>query len=300
MPPSNITVVGSLNSDLVTVTDRLPGAGETLASRSFSMLPGGKGANAAVAAARLSHCKPLEPAEVPKQERASDDVDGIRVRMVGCVGNDQFGQPLIDAMRRNQVDASGIRVSEGATGVSVIVVEAELGQNRILFNPGANYHLKPDDFLSLESLKEGPAGAWPDLVVAQLEIRRETVAQVLATAGRAGVATLLNPAPASALPMEVYASVTHLILNETEAATLTGRREEDLGGVQAWQEVVYDFLRRGVQNAVLTLGEKGAFYASKDGSHGHVEAQKGVKVVDTTGAGYVSSTPAQSLLLTII
>ena len=285
MAPSYIVVVGSLNMDLVSVTDRVPGAGETLASHSFSTLPGGKGANAAVAAARVSHPKPR--AESSTHGAAPHSESDVLVRMVGCVGDDHFGTPLLDAMARNQIDVSGVRTApDTATGVSVIIVEAERGQNRILFNPGANYQLQPDDFLSLDSLTHD--GQWPDLVVAQFEIRPKTVEQLLATAARAGVATLLNPAPASELPVEVYKTVTHLILNESEAAALTGRKEEELDGEEAWKEAVDFFLWRGVQNVVLTLGSKGAYYATRDKEEGREPAAEGIKVVDTTGAGCVS------------
>ena len=294
---SIIAVVGSLNTDLVTVTDRLPDAGETLESQSFRTQPGGKGANAAVAAARLSHAKPndaTKPAEATtgprgtKRRAASESEDEITVRMIGAVGNDQFGPPLIDALRQNLVDVAGVRTVEGtATGVSVIVVEAAKGQNRIMYAPGANHHLNPEELI--DDLRGGELGGHnaPGLVVAQLELSRETVEKTLVMARALTADTLLNPAPASTLPAEMYRAATHLILNETEAAILTGREAEALDGEAAWAEVVEDFLGRGVQNAVLTLGENGAFYASADGSKGHVPAEKVAKVVDTTGAGYV-------------
>ena len=283
MASHDITVVGSLSSDLVSVTDRMPAGGETLTSRSFDVLPGGKGANAAVAAARLSHKKPT--AEQGEAAPALQDAD-VHVRMAGCVGDDAFGRPLIDALGSSSVDTSALQVvPDQPTGTAVIIVEAEKGENRILLSPGTNHFLQPKDVTDLSFSTDGSKRPRPDLVVVQLEIRTDTVLQVLQTAHEAGIETLLNPAPAIKLPEEIYKTVKHLILNETEAAILTGLREEQLNDERGWQEAVRWFIQRGVGNVTLTLGAKGAFYADQSGREGHVEAQKGVKVVDTTGAG---------------
>ena len=293
-----IAVVGSLNTDLVTVTERLPDAGETLESQSFRTQPGGKGANAAVAAARLSHAKPdgnsgsSKANKAGKRKRGAASPPGgseeIDVRMLGAVGDDQFGAPLVTALRQNLIDVAGVRTVAGAaTGVSVIVVESAQGQNRILYAPGANHRLTAEELIhDLSGRGEGGQEV-PHLVVAQLELPRAMVADTLMAAQALGAATLLNPAPASALPDKMYRTANHLVLNETEAAILTGRDAAALDGEKAWREVVQDFRGRGVQNAVLTLGEKGAFYAGADGATGHVPAEKVAKVVDTTGAGYV-------------
>ena len=286
MAPRTITVVGSINADLVTVTSRMPDAGETLESESFAQLPGGKGANSAVAAARLSHANPHRTAAA---SASPPDGPEITVRQLGAVGNDAFGPTVLEALRRNLVDVSSVATVDGLpTAVSVIIIEEKHGENRILYAPGANHHLAPAAFLAPESLASPgsgtAAGALPDLLVAQLEMRKETVVQAMAAAKIAGVQTLLNPAPASPLPEAVFAGLTHLILNETEAAILTGKKME---AQSAWEEAIEWFWSKGVENVVVTLGEKGAFYGGKGRGMGLVDAAKVEKVVDTTGAGYV-------------
>jgi ribokinase len=269
MAAKTITIIGSLNTDLVTHTPRVPAGGETLTATSFSTGGGGKGANQAVACARLS------------RQRSSSTSD-IAVKMVGGVGADEFGPAHIDAMKRDGIDTSGIRVVEDkTTGVAVILVESGSGENRILLNPGANHTLQPEDFLAAESL----GTPRPDLIIMQLEIRLETVLQILETAKKAGVDVLLNPAPAVKLPEEVYGAITHLVVNESEAAILSGRsvEEVEVEGFK-WEELAGEFLRKGVRNVVVTLGAKGAYYATA-GRSGYVKAEKVEKVVDTTAAG---------------
>ena len=128
----------------------------------------------------------------------------------------------------------------------------------------------------------------PDLIVLQLEIPLETVLQILRTAKEAGVDVLLNPAPAVKLPDEVYGAVTHLVVNESEAAILTGRSVEEVEREEfGWDVVTEDFLKKGVRNVVVTLGAQGAFFSNgSDGGKGRfVKAEKVEKVVDTTAAG---------------
>lgn len=274
MAPKTISVIGSLNTDLVTVTPRLPAGGETLTATSFSTGPGGKGANQAVACSRLSRPNPSSSS----QHQTSDVV----VKMVGAVGADAFGPMLLSSLQSSAVDTSSVNVVEGTTtGVAVIIVEEGSGENRILLNPGANHTLRPEDFLTAESL----GTPLPDLVVLQLETPLETVLQILRTARKAGVDVLLNPAPAVKLPDEVYSAVTHLIVNETEAAILTGRAAEDteVKGFD-WSVVTAELLAKGAKNVVVTLGAEGAYFASAEGK-GLVAAPKVAKVVDTTAAG---------------
>lgn len=204
--------------------------------------------------------------------------------MVGAVGADEFGPALNRGMKEDGIDTSGVKVVKGqTTGVAVILVEESSGENRILLNPGANHTLQPKDFETKESL----GSPLPDLVVMQLEIPLPTVLQILKTAKEEGVDVLLNPAPAVKLPEEVYGAITHLIVNESEAAILTGRSVEDVEkeGFD-WDVVAKDFLGRGVKNIVVTLGAKGAFFASTGKGEGkYVKAEKVEKVVDTTAAG---------------
>ena len=305
-------MIGGIVTDLVTTTHRVPDSGETLTSKSFSTHPGGKGANSAVAAYRLSHKKPATIALPVNEnvngfsepvtgisETANNDTNGnnkvtsailsppdddIHVFMKGAVGEDSFGPGLLEMLSRNGVDTSGMRtVPDKPTGVCVIIVEEDLGENRILFSPGANSDLQPEEFTTLDGILAG--GVKPDLLISQLELRRETVEQIIQTAAREGVDTLLNPAPAHALLLPVYGLITHLVMNETEAATLSGLPVDELTSIEEWARVTDEFLRRGVENVVVTLGAKGAYYSNEIGKGGSVDAEKGVKVVDTTGAG---------------
>ncbi|KAF8860329.1 ribokinase-like protein [Acephala macrosclerotiorum] len=273
-----ITIIGSLNTDLVTLTPRVPSGGETLTASSFTTGPGGKGANQAVACLRLSRPRPKAGVFIPD----------IKVKMVGAVGADEFGPRLVGGMSEDGIDTSGIRVVEGvSTGVAVILVEEGSGENRILLSTGANYTFKPEEFTTPKSL----GTPLPDLIVLQLEIPLDAVLQILETAKKAGVAVLLNPAPAVKLPDEVYPAITHLIVNESEAALLTGR---SVSSVEApdfpWKEVTDEFISKGVKNVIVTLGSKGAFFASAgdkvDKRPGEfVSAAKVTKVIDTTAAG---------------
>ena len=258
MSSALITVIGSLNKDLITRTSRVPDAGETLTANSFSTGSGGKGANQAVACARLSR----------HDAKAKGDV---QVRMIGCVGFDSFGQELIEGLKNDGVDTSGVEYLDGVmTGVSVIIVEEDTGENRIMFSPGANYGLTPERFIDL------PAPL-PDLIVLQMEIPLETILQVLEIARKHAIDVLLNPAPALELPDAAYHAITHLVLNETEAALLSRTSGSD------WDRVAENFLSKGVNNVIITLGSEGAFFATSESS-GRISGEN-VKAVDTTGAG---------------
>ncbi|TVY19677.1 Ribokinase [Lachnellula arida] len=266
-----ITVIGSLNTDLVTLTPRVPSGGETLTATSFSTGPGGKGANQAVACARLSRPNPTAPSS-------------ITVRMLGSVGADEFGPSLTTSLQSSLIDTSSITVAEGqSTGVAVILVEETTGENRILLSPGANHSLLPSSFASVSSLGVPK----PDLVILQLEIPLETVLQIIKTAKEAGVDVLLNPAPAVKLPEDVFKGLGHLIVNESEAAILTSRSVADVEAEGFdWDVVTSEFLFKGVKNVIVTLGSKGAFFQSSGMEKGiSVKAEKVKKVVDTTAAG---------------
>ena len=346
--PKIISVVGGFVTDLVSIASRCPDAGETLTSNSFTQHPGGKGANSAVAAYRLSHRRPslqpdpttqsistrpaiarassssappgehgnsphgdqvngvvdategelqqgnndlairegVEPGKHWNQELADDE---IQVRMTGALGEDSFADTLMEVMTENSVDISRVRkVKEGVTGVGVVIVETAVEENRILFYPGANYELRPAEFETLESLN-GPDGGKPDLLISQMELRRETVEQLLQTANEHNVDTLLNPAPAHALKQSAYKMITHLVVNETEAAMLADMDVDKMTEDSHYSQVTDEFLKRGVPHVVVTLGAKGAYYATATGIKGHVEAEKDVNVKDTTGAGYVDA-----------
>jgi ribokinase len=275
MSSKTITIIGSLNVDLVTVTPRVPSGGETLTASSFSTGPGGKGANQAVACARLSRSRPTS---------TSPPTSDIAIKMLGAVGADEFGPALLAGMAADGIDISSVSVVKGQnTGVAVILVEESSGENRILLNPGANHTLQPEDFTSVTSL----GTPTPDLIIMQLEIPIPTVVQILKTAKEANIQVLLNPAPAVKLPEEVYPGITHLIVNESEAALLTDRSVEEVEAPDYdWSTIINEFLAKGVTNVIITLGSKGAVFAhSKMGKPGFVPAEKVAKVVDTTAAG---------------
>lgn len=150
-----------------------------------------------------------------------------------------------------------------------------------MLNPGANHSLLSEHFLTPESL----GSPLPDLIIMQLEIPLETVLQILATAKRAGVSVLLNPAPAVKLPDEIYPSITHLIVNESEAAILSGLPVDDVSAPNFdFQPIADSFIAKGVKNVVVTLGSKGAFWANKQKSS-YAKAAEVKRVVDTTAAG---------------
>lgn len=265
-----ITVLGSLNIDLVYYTAYHPLPGETITAAHYEVSPGGKGANQAVACAKLSRTRTLQDASV-------------RVMMVGAVGADSHGGILLDSLNSYGVETSGVTVCDGSesgfsrTGTAVVMVEERTGQNRIIFSPGANASLRPDRFSK-------PLSPRPSLLVMQLEVPIETVLQALETAKANGTPVLLNPAPAIQLPDEAYDGLTHLILNETEIALLTGVNEAKLEDMSVVEKVAADVLAKGVQNLVVTLGARGSYYTCENGQSGFVPAVK-VDVVDTTAAG---------------
>lgn len=211
--------------------------------------------------------------------------------MIGAVGHDEErggmdtrGLEIVNQLQKSGVDTSGVRVAPGKlTGLCTWIMDTETGENRLVVAPGANLHLQPNDFLTPGSLA---GGYRPDLVVCHLTIPTETTKQILKTARSNGISTLLNPSPARDLPDSVYENVSHLIVNGTEAAILAGMRSEELSDIEGWREAADVFLDKGVENVVLTLGSKGAFYSNLD-NDGHVKAEKDVNVVDVTGAGYV-------------
>lgn len=261
MSPPLITIIGSLNKDLVIRTSRMPSAGESLTASSFATGSGGKGANQAVACARLSH-----------YQDGSGPVYAD-VQMVGAVGDDQFGHELLDGLKQAGIDTSEVRTrASEQTGVAVVIVEEKTGENRILVSPNANATLLWGDFTHIPT-------PLPDLIVLQLEIPLDTVVRIIDEARQRGIMVLLNPAPALEIPDEAYAGVTHLILNETEAAVLCNNSSE-LG----LQPAAQSWLDLGVRNVVITLGARGAFYYSVEAKGGNVEVEN-VKVVDTTAAG---------------
>lgn len=246
-----IVVVGSINLDLVARATRIPRPGETLLGGEFAMHPGGKGANQAVAVARL----------------------GYPARMIGRVGSDGFGTQMRESLTRAGVDAEGVRISPGATGVAMIVV-AETGENGIVVAPGANALLKPEDLdASLDILRSAAA------VLAQLEVPLETVLHLAEICRREGISLMLDPAPARDLPDGLLEQVAWFTPNETEAAFYTGA----LSGADP-VESAGALLRKGVGNIVLKLGARGAYLATGAGEPQRIDPFR-MDSVDTTAAG---------------
>lgn len=246
-------VVGSLNMDLVMHTPRVPVGGETLTGHEFSTLPGGKGANQAVACARL----------------------GGKVGMIGQVGTDSFGDTLRDGLSADGIDVSGIKqTSSAGTGVAMILVE-DIGQNRIVLASGANGKLSPADIDAQSVAIKGAA-----MLVVQLEVPMPVVLQAMAIAHAGGVPVLLNPAPAVLLPDTIWPQVDILVPNESEATLLTGVSVHDAASAFAAARI---FRQRGVGCVLITLGEHGVAVVD-DGGERHIPAQV-VKAIDTTAAG---------------
>jgi ribokinase len=248
---ARVAVVGSLNMDLIARTPRIPQPGETILGSEFCTAPGGKGANQAVAAARL----------------------GAQVSMVGRVGSDAFAQPMLASLTAAGVDHRHvIQDAQAATGVALIVVD-DGGQNSIVVAPGANARLSPAD---VDAARAAIAAA--HVLLLQLESPLEAVTRAAELAHAHGVTVVLNPAPARELPAELLALVDVLVPNESETAILTGLPASGQAEVQAAA-----LLELGVGAALLTLGERGALLARPEGTK-HVPAFR-VTPVDTTAAG---------------
>jgi ribokinase len=244
-----IVVVGSINMDLVARTPRIALAGETLTGSGFETTPGGKGANQAVAVARL----------------------GYPVAAVGMVGADVFGQSLVDNLINAGVDAAAVARVEGPSGVAQIQV-ADSGQNSIIVVPGANGKVGPA-YIDAHADLIRSAG----MVLCQLELPMNTVAHTIAMCAAAGVPVMLDPAPAAALPESIWSQVTWFTPNETEAALYVG---EDLRPEDGAKRL----LARGLKGVVLKRGSEGV-YLAVPGSKGDWVPAFAVAAVDTVGAG---------------
>lgn len=242
-------VIGSINMDVVVEVERAPGAGETVLGSDYRLHPGGKGANQAVAAARL----------------------GAPVDMVGCLGRDAYGDALFEALRREAMALDHVQRVDTPSGAAFITVERG-GQNRIVVAPGANAQL---------SAKRLPADLErTDWLLLQLEVPLPTVTTAAARARAGGAKVVLNAAPAAPLPAELAEAVDYLVVNETEAGALLGV-EAPAHAEQALQLAAR--LRTARSTVVLTLGAQGSVWSGPAGQ-GHVAALP-VEVVDTTACG---------------
>jgi ribokinase len=254
---AKILVVGSLNMDLVVQMPAIPRPGETLLGGRFATFPGGKGANQAVAAARL----------------------GAQVTIVGKVANDAFGKQLLQVIQAEGIETRYVGIDpNNATGVALITVDAK-GQNSISVASGANFALTVDE-VKLAWEQVSPV----DMLVMPLETPMDTILIAAKLAKACGVRVILNPAPAQELEEELLRSVDVIVPNKSEVEHLTGRaihNQED-----ALQAAVM-LMRRGVRSVVLTLGEKGALIIEgrpNQPKHHYLPAHK-LQTIDTTAAG---------------
>lgn len=251
---NNIVVVGSLNMDLVVQASRLPLGGETIMGTAFHEIPGGKGANQAVAMARL----------------------GASVKMIGKVGQDGFGSSLLSTLKVDGVDTIAIESVAGqSTGVALITLQ-DSGENSIIVVPGANGEVRPSDIDQNRKMIQEAS-----LLVTQLEVPIETVSHALKTAKAGGAITILNPAPAQALSQEILSHVDLLTPNETELALISQMPVTDMASIKKAAQALID---QGVKALVVTLGSEGSLYLNDKGESLHQKAFE-VKALDTTAAG---------------
>ena len=249
---TSIVVVGSSNTDLVVRVPRLPAAGETVLGGDLSTVAGGKGANQAVAAARL----------------------GARVTFVACVGSDAFGTAAVQHYREEGIDVRYVRTTTAApSGVALIFVDAA-GHNVIAVAPGANNDLTPDDIeLAASAIRAA------DVLLVQLETPLATVEAAVHHAHTAGVPVILNPAPARPLPASLLAGIDVLTPNELEARIVAG-----LPADAPLSAAAITLLDAGVGSVIITLGEAGAYVAPRGSEPFTVPAFR-VVAVDTVAAG---------------
>lgn len=249
----DIVVIGSMNTDLVIKTARMPAPGETLHGEDLQTIPGGKGANQAAAAARL----------------------GSRVAMVGRVGADQFGPHLVNNLAHQGVNTGHVRVDPGSsTGIALIMVDAQ-GENSILLSAGANGKVSRSDVDSASTLLSQAR-----LLLLQFEIPMETVEYSLDKASKLGIKVILNPAPAQVVEPGLLEKIDILVPNQTELEIMSGLPVSD---DESTRTAALALVNQGVEIVIVTLGERGALLVTSDEST-FVPGIK-VEVLDTTAAG---------------
>lgn len=252
---SSIVVIGSSNTDMVVRTSKFPVPGETIIGGAFFMFSGGKGANQAVAAARM----------------------GGNVVFIGKTGDDIFGHRAMDELRKEGIDTIYTSTEPGkASGTALILVD-EKGENEIVVAPGANDALAEADIAKAAHLMHPGS-----VVLLQLEIPLNTVVYAAQMAFAAGAKVILNPAPARPLPAAIFACLYLITPNETEAQLLTGVTVTDKQSAKAAAEVL---LKAGVQQVIITMGAQGAFFT--DGKAALMIPSLPVQAVDSTAAGDV-------------
>jgi len=248
-----ILVIGSSNTDMTVIADRLPAPGETVLGGTLKMGQGGKGANQAVAAKRL----------------------GGDVAFACKVGRDIFAENSIKAYEKDGIDTSNVLRCDTPSGVALITVDAK-AENCIVVAGGANVEFSVADVESLEpKIKES------DILLMQLETPIDAVTKAAAIAHKAGKLVVLNPAPAAKVPAELIANIDYFIPNETELSLISGVEAKDEAGIV---EAVKALRKMGIGDVIVTLGSKGSMVFQGNNAPVVVPAQK-VKAVDTTAAG---------------
>lgn len=253
MSAAKVVVFGSINMDLVIRCQHLPSPGETIIARSSQEVPGGKGANQAVAAARL----------------------GAKVFMIGRVGNDAFATRLVQNLQNEAIDTSSVgHCSDVASGLAVVNVE-DSGENSILVVPGSNHRLSPADVAAARNIIQQA-----DLVLVQLEVPIESVRALVQLAKSLGKPVILNPAPTPPdFPADLF-QVDLICPNQTEASALLG---QPINSVDDAKSAISQFLTRGAKTAIITLGSQGAVI--HDGKQITWIPPFPINPVDTTAAG---------------
>lgn len=247
-----ITVVGSLNMDLVTAVEYTPSIGETILGNGLDRIPGGKGANQGVTIGKL----------------------GGQVNMIGKIGDDDYGKALLRSLKESGVNSEHVMTSKESTGLAFIMVNAN-GDNSIVVIPGANFDIDEEDI----GKKEGVIKS-SDVLVCQLESPLEVIEKALNIAKAEDTFTILNPAPGKVLPESILEKVDLLTPNESELEILTGQKITDEESILKACKILLD---KGIKQLIVTLGEKGSLLVNESG-HEKFEAMK-VDAVDTTAAG---------------
>ncbi|KNF09739.1 ribokinase RbsK [Gottschalkia purinilytica] len=250
---NKVTILGSLNMDLVVAVKNIPVVGETVLATNFNKIPGGKGANQAVASARL----------------------GAKVSMIGKVGDDEHGTILLENLKKDHIDYSYVFKDEvNPTGTAVISVDSK-GNNSIIVISGSNMELNIDEVRKYKSVIEES-----DVIISQFEVPMDAIIEGFKIAKENGVITLLNPAPAKEISDELMKLTDIIVPNETEAFSITG---VNIDSVESAKLAGIKLLEKGVKHVIITLGEKGAVLVSNDGCE-IIPALK-VDAIDTTAAG---------------
>ena len=253
---SMITVIGSSNTDMIMQLDKIPFPGETLIGNQFSTAPGGKGANQAVATARL----------------------GGNVSFVGCVGNDQLGDNAIEILKNESIDINHVKKSDkNSSGVAFIFVDKE-GQNSIGVASGANFDLKVEDIIKSEHILSKSS-----VILTQLETPMDVIEKAASLSKNYDSTFILNPAPYQSLSDNLIENIDIITPNRTEASQMTGIDVIDSTSAGKASNILHD---KGIKTVIITLGKKGSFFSRINEESLIVDPFK-VKSIDTTAAGDV-------------